>query len=77
MKVLDFEKAKEKIGRWIEVDDNKLYAYFGLGYLSHKRSMRDSILNRFIPESLLDGYAEIWFDLRRPIGGQKGRSFNE
>ncbi|MGC8769607.1 MAG: integrase core domain-containing protein [Calditerrivibrio sp.] len=29
-----FEEARERIGRWIEVDYNKLYVHSGLGYIS-------------------------------------------
>jgi len=28
------QEAKEKVGRWIDVDYNKLYVHSGLGYLS-------------------------------------------
>ena len=29
-----YEEAKEKIGRWIQEDDNKLYVHSKLGYMS-------------------------------------------
>jgi len=54
-----FEEARQKIGRWIEVDYNRLYVHSGLGYMSPEEFEEFYFRQKPSENGLRGGYSDM------------------